>query len=81
MFFGRGVWAMFLAFISKSTSDQRKIEQLDFIRMQCFFFFFFERQCERGRERGVRRRILSRLCTVSADPNVGLEFLNCEIMT
>ena len=26
-------------------------------------------------------RIPSRLCTVSAEPNVGLELRNCEIMT
>ena len=34
----------------------------------------------RGRERG-RERIPSRLHTVSAEPDVGLETTNCEIMT
>ena len=34
----------------------------------------------RGRERG-RGRIPSRLCAVNAEPNVGLELMNCEIMT
>ena len=38
--------------------------------------------CEqgRGRERG-RHRIPSRLCTVSTEPDMGLEFTNHEIMT
>ena len=35
-----------------------------------------ERETERERE-----RIPSRLCTVSAEPNMGLELMNCEIMT
>ena len=36
----------------------------------------------RGREReGGRERIPSRPCAVSAEPDVGLEFMNCEIMT
>ena len=41
-----------------------------------------ERQSISGRrtERG-RERIPSRLCTDSAEPNVGLELKNCEIMT
>ena len=34
----------------------------------------------RGRERG-RERISSSLCTVSAEPEVGLEVMNCEIKT
>ena len=34
----------------------------------------------RGRERG-RERIPSRLCTISEEPDVGLELPNCEIMT
>ena len=34
----------------------------------------------RGRERG-RKRIPSRLHTISAEPNVGLDLMNCEIMT
>ena len=41
-----------------------------------------ERESERGRgkERG-RERISSRFHTVSAEPSVGLELMNCEIMT
>ena len=37
-------------------------------------------QWGRGKERG-RERIPSRLQTVSPEPNVGLEPMNCEIMT
>ena len=38
--------------------------------------------CERGRGReGERERIPSRLRAVSAEPNVGLDLMNCEIMT
>ena len=33
-------------------------------------------RAERGRE-----RIPSRLCSVSPEPDVGLIFMNCEIMT
>ena len=37
---------------------------------------------ERGREReGERERILSRLCTISKEPDSGLELTNHEIMT
>ena len=56
-----------------------------------YIFFFFldfiylflrerEREQGRGRERG-RERISSRLHARSADPNVGLEPTNHEIMT
>ena len=49
-----------------------------------FFSLFFEREREReqgrGRERG-KARILSRLHTVSAEPDLGLEIMNHEIMT
>ena len=53
-----------------------------------FFLMFicFEREREqehkqrRGRERG-RERIPSRLCTVSTDPDVGLNLTNHELMT
>ena len=38
------------------------------------------RQRERERER-ERERILSRLCTVSTEPDSGLELRNGEIMT
>ena len=30
---------------------------------------------------GGRERILGRLCTVSAEPKVGLKLTNCEMMT
>ena len=33
-----------------------------------------------GRERG-RQRMPSRLCAISAEPNVGLKCTNAEIMT
>ena len=36
------------------------------------------REGQRERE---RKRIPSRLCTVSTEPNVGLNPMNCEIMT
>ena len=39
-----------------------------------------EKEQRKGRER-EEERILSRLCTVSAEPNMGLEPTNCEIMT
>ena len=39
-----------------------------------------ERERERERERG-NERILSRLCAVSAQPSVGLDLMNCEIVT
>ena len=49
-------------------------------------FIHFEREREREREsRGgaerERQRIPSRLCTISAEPDVGLEVTNHEIMT
>ena len=52
------------------------------------FKFSFERQTdrcalwERGREReGERKRIPSRLCTVSTESDAGLKFTNREITT
>ena len=48
-----------------------------------FLMFIFERDREwvgRGRERG-RQRIPRGLHTVSAQPNVGLELMNCKTMT
>ena len=46
--------------------------------------YLFERQREReqgkGRGRG-RGRIPGRFCTVSAEPDAGLDLTNCEIMT
>ena len=45
-------------------------------------FIYFEREQvgEEQRER-ERERISSRHCSVSAEPNTGLEVTNCEIMT
>ena len=47
-------------------------------------FIYFERERERewgrDRERG-RERIPSRLCTVRAESDTGLELSHCEIMT
>ena len=43
-------------------------------------FIYFERVHGRGRERG-REGIPSKLCTISAEPKVGLELMNREIMT
>ena len=39
-----------------------------------------EREMGKGRER-ERKRIPSRLCTVSTELYVGLDPMNCEIMT
>ena len=47
-----------------------------------FFFkclFIFEREQRRDRERG-RYRIPSRLCTVSVEPDMGLELMNHKVM-
>ena len=50
-----------------------------------YIFIYFERERERtsgGRGRERRRDgIPSRLLTVSAEPNTGLDLTNCEIMT
>ena len=49
-------------------------------------FIYFEREREdmhkqgRGRDRG-RESIPSRLWALSTEPDVGLELMNCEIMT
>ena len=34
-----------------------------------------------GAERGRERESKNRLCTVSAEPNAGLDLMKCEIMT
>ena len=34
-----------------------------------------------GAEREGKQRIPSRLCADSSEPDVGLELMNCEIMT
>ena len=47
-------------------------------------YFEREREREHRREGEVERkgdRIPSRLCTVSTEPDAGLEFMNREIMT
>ena len=45
-------------------------------------FIYFERQHKEGRNRErLRERIPSRLGTVNAEPNVGLECMNHEIIT
>ena len=58
-----------------------------FLKKCLFIYFEGEREsvCEQGRggterERG-RERIPSRLHTISAEPDVGLDLTNCEIMT
>ena len=43
-------------------------------------FFFFVLILRQGRKRG-RERIPSRFCTISAEPNARLKFINHEIMT
>ena len=45
-----------------------------------YLLFEIEREWGRGRERG-RQRIPSRLCTVSTEPNMGLELMKREMMT
>ena len=56
------------------------------MKLKIFFFeFIFEREREQAQvgegqiER--RQRIPSRVCAVSAEPDVGLELMNHEIMT
>ena len=58
--------------------------------LQSFYFYFFnvylflrerETECEQERSRERRQRIQSRLWAVSTEPSVGLELMNCEIMT
>ena len=57
-----------------------------YMRKMYFFKFIYlekerERVQERGRERGRLPRIPSRLCVVSAEPEMGLNLTNCKIMT
>ena len=57
--------------------------QVGLFKFFYILFLFILREIEhtgRGRERD-RDRILSRFCAVSAEPDVGLELTNCEIMT
>ena len=48
------------------------------LKFVCSFILGGGRERERERE---RERIMSRLHTVSTDPDAGLEPMNCEIMT
>ena len=46
---------------------------------------YFEREYahasrERAQREGERESIPSKLCAVSAEPNAGLDLMNCEIM-
>ena len=51
------------------------ISLLSYLFLLLFFPVFFR---ERERE---GERVPSRLCTVNAEPDMGLELMNCEIMT
>ena len=55
---------------------------LIYLFIHLFIYLYFEKENvqegHRGRE---RERISSRLCTVSAEPDVGKDITNCEIMT
>ena len=44
-------------------------------------FIYFERERESMSREGQKDRISSRLCTVSTEPDAGLELTNWEIMT
>ena len=46
-----------------------------------FIYLFWEKACAGGGEEKGRERIPSRLCAVSAEPDLGLDPVNCEIMT
>ena len=49
-----------------------------------YLFILSERVCAHASERGAERegeRIPSRLCTISVEPDVGLEPMNREIVT
>ena len=49
--------------------------------MDCGMLFFKNLRERVGEGQGERKRILSRLCVVSTEPDVGLDLRNCEIMT
>ena len=53
-----------------------------YIYFLSYLFILTQTECEweRDRERG-REEIPSRLRTVSTEPDMGLGFTNCEIMT
>ena len=58
-------------------------EGINLLFLLFFFKGYFERECEkrRGRERGERERTSSRLHTVSTELDLGLNPMNCEVMT
>ena len=61
------------------------MEKIVVLRMIFFMFYLYilreiEHKQGRGRQRG-RERIPSRLCTVSIEPDAGLESTNREITT
>ena len=45
-----------------------------------FYYLFLKESWGRGK-REREERIPSRLCAISTEPDVGLELMNCEIMT
>ena len=46
-----------------------------------YLFIYFPQWDWEGQRERERKRISSRLCTVSTEPDVGLELTNCKIMT
>ena len=52
----------------------------DFFSVYSFIQRVRERERKRGRE-GGREKVPSKLCTVSVEPDVGLDPINREIMT
>ena len=59
-----------------------RLSNLTFLSFQRLFYSERRRERQLGRGRGRERDgIPSRLRTVSVEPNVGLDLMNCEIMT
>ena len=55
---------------------------LQFIIYKVYLFILRKTECvSRGRAKTETERIPSRLCMASAEPDVELELMNCEIMT
>ena len=89
----KDIWTMFTAalFTIAKTWKQSKHLSIDewikkmwylYIYISLFFFnvyLFWER--ERVQVEGGREKMLSRLHTVSTEPNMGLDPANCKIMT
>ena len=67
-------------------NDIATVENILAVSFSFKFIYLFLRERERDREstcRGGterRDRIPSRLCTISTEPDAGLELTNCEIM-